>query len=84
MEGEDADPELCRRIGVVRIDGLPSGRQEHQQVDVRMTLDRDGILNVSAADVASGMAAATTIVHTHEQVDGSAAADAAVRALIVE
>lgn len=84
LEGEDADPELCRRIGVVRIDGLPAGRDQHQRVDVRMTLDRDGILNVSATDVASGVAAKTKIVHTHEQVEGAASADAAVRALSVE
>ncbi len=83
LEGEGADPDLCRRIGVVTIAGLPPGREAHQQVDVTMRLDRDGILHVSAADVASGAAAATTIVHTHEQGEGSAAADAVVRALTV-
>ena len=49
-----------------------------------MRLDRDGILRVAATDVASGMATATTIVHSYEQGEGSAAADAAVRALIIE
>lgn len=83
LEGEDADPDLCRRIGVVTIEGLPPGRDAHQQVDVTMRLDRDGILHVSATDVASGAAAATTIVHTHEQGEGSAAADVVVRNLTV-
>src|SRR5262249_18477451 len=59
LEGEEADPDLCRRIGEVIIDGLPPGRPEHQQVDVVMGLDRDGILRLSATDVATGAAAAT-------------------------
>ncbi len=84
LEGEGTDPDLCKRIGVVTIDGLPPSRPAHQRVDVTMRLDRDGILHVAAIDVASGMATATTIVHSHEQGEGSAAADAAVRALIVE
>ncbi len=84
LEGEGTDPDLCKRIGVVTIDGLPPSRPAHQQVDVTMRLDRDGILHVAATDVASGMAAASTIVHTHEQGEGSAAADVAVRALTVE
>lgn len=84
LEGEEGDPDLCRRIGVVTIDGLPLGRPAHQQVDVTMRLDRDGILHVAAVDVASGSATATTIVHTHEQGENSAAADAVVRAMVVE
>lgn len=84
LEGEDSDPELCRRIGVVTVGGLPPGRPAHQRVDVTMKLDRDGILEVAATDVASGTAAATTIVHTHELGDDASAADAAVRALVVE
>jgi molecular chaperone DnaK len=84
LEGEHSDPDLCRRIGAVRIDELPAGRPAHQQVDVTMRLDRDGILEVSATDVTSGTAAATTIVHTSETPNGSAVADAAVRALVVE
>jgi molecular chaperone DnaK len=84
LEGEGTDPDVCRRIGTVTVDGLPPGRPQHQKVDVVMRLDRDGILEVSATDVASGTVAATTIVHTHEQGDDIGDADAAVRALIVE
>ena len=81
LEGEDQDPALCRRIGEVVIDGLPPGRPAHQQVLVRMRLDSDGIVQVSAADVETGMEATTTIVHDHRQP--SAAADRAVAALAV-
>ncbi len=82
LEGEQADPELCRRIGEVLVDGLPAFRPAHQEVLVTMRLDRDGILRVAAADVATGIAAATTIVHPHQQAGGDAA-DLAVRAMAV-
>ena len=83
LEGEEADPELCQRIGAVVVDGLPAFRPAHQEVLVTMRLDRDGILRVAAADVATGMAASTTIVHAHQQVSGDAA-DVAVRAMTVQ
>ena len=82
LEGEQADPELCRRIGEVVVDGLPAFRPAHQEVLVTMRLDRDGILRVAAADVATGRAATTTIVHPHQQASGGAA-DLAVRAMAV-
>jgi molecular chaperone DnaK len=85
LEGEAADPELCRRIGAVVIDGLPPARPAHQEVLVTMRLDRDGILRVEAADVATGAAASTTIVHAHRQTskDDADSADGAVRAVPV-
>jgi len=82
LEGEDADPQFCRRIGEVVIDGLPPNRPARQQVLVTMRLDKDGILQVSAADVETGMAASTTIVHAYQQADGTA--DRAAAALRVE
>jgi molecular chaperone DnaK len=84
LEGEEADPALCRRVGEVIVDGLPPGRPAHQQVTVTMRLDRDGILQVSATDVATGAAAATTIVHTHQDRSDDDAADLAVRSVTVE
>jgi molecular chaperone DnaK len=83
LEGEEADPGLCTRIGEVVVDGLPPARPAHQEVQVTMRLDRDGILQVAAADVATGTAASTTIVHEHQQANG-AAADVAVRTMAVE
>ena len=82
LEGEHSDPQFCRRIGEVVIDGLPPGRPAHQQVQVTMRLDKDGILQVSAADVETGMAASTTIVHAYQQADLTA--DEAVRAMDVK
>ncbi len=84
LEGEELDPELCKRIGLVIVDGLPAGRPAHQEVVVTMRLDRDCILEVSAQDVATGAAATTKIVHAHDPAAGRAAADDAVRRLIVE
>lgn len=83
LEGEEDDPQLCKRVGEVVIDGLPPLRPAHQEVLVSMRLDKDGILRVAAADVATGLAASTTIVHAHRQVSADAA-DAAVRAVPVE
>lgn len=83
LEGEESDPELCRRIGEVVVDGLPADRPAQQEVVVTMRLDRDGILAVSASDVETGAAASTTIVHTHQQLPDDAA-DRAVSAFTVE
>jgi molecular chaperone DnaK len=83
LEGESDDPELCRRAGTVVIEQLPPGRPAHQPVHVTMSLNRDGILQVSAADVATGAEASTTIVHT-ALAGGDSAADQAVRSLTVE
>lgn len=82
LEGEHSDPQFCRRIGEVVIDGLPPGRPARQQVQVTMRLDKDGILQVSAADVETGMAASTTIVHAYQQADLTA--DQAVVAMDVK
>ncbi|HEY2577587.1 MAG TPA: Hsp70 family protein [Streptosporangiaceae bacterium] len=84
LEGEEPDPDLCRRIGEVIIEGLPPGRPERQQVDVVMRLDRDGILKLSATDVASGAAAATTIIHTDQTEPVDTAADHAARNILIE
>lgn len=84
MEGEDADPELCRRIGVVSVTGLPPNRPARQEVIVQMRLDRDGILDVAARDVSSGTRARTTITHNQATTEGQAAADEAMRQVVVE
>jgi molecular chaperone DnaK len=52
-------------------------------VSVTMSLNRDGILQVSAADVTSGAEASTTIVHADLAGSDDSAADQAVRALLV-
>jgi molecular chaperone DnaK len=84
LEGEERDPDLCRRLGEVIIDGLPPGRPTHQRVDVTMRLDRDGILQLSATDVSTGAAAATTIVHTDQAGPEDDSADAAARNFVIE
>ncbi|WP_300603371.1 Hsp70 family protein [Trebonia sp.] len=84
LEGESADPDLCRRVGTVVIEHLPPGRPAHQPVNVTMSLNRDGILQVSATDVTTGALAATTIVHTYLADGGDDAADRMVRTLQVD
>jgi molecular chaperone DnaK (HSP70)/serine/threonine protein kinase len=82
LEGEERDPQMCRRLGQVVVSQLPPGRPPHQEVVVTMRLDRDAILRVTATDVSTGAAASTTI----DRVDGGQqqvgdAADAAVRSM---
>ena len=84
LEGESRDPDLCRRVGTVVIDGLPPGRPAHQPVNVTMSLNRDGILQVSAADVTTRAEASTTIVHNYMTDDGDSAADQTVKALQID
>jgi molecular chaperone DnaK len=83
LEGESSDPDLCRRVGVVVIDELPAGRPAQQPVHVTMSLNRDGILQVSATDVTTGVEAAVTIVHGAQADGDDPAADQAIRALPV-
>ncbi len=84
LEGESGDPELCRRVGSVVIGRLPPGRPAHQPVSVTMSLNRDGILQVSAVDLGTGAEAVTTIEHTYLAGSGESAADQMVRALLIE
>ena len=84
LEGESADPDLCRRAGVVVIDGLPPGRPASQPVTVTMSLNTDGILQVAAVDVATGAQASTTIVHEYLADGGGDAADRMVATMPVD
>lgn len=84
LEGESADPDLCRRVGIVVIEDLPPGRPAHQPVSVTMSLDRNGILQVSATDTTTGAVASTTIVHEYLADSGGDAADALASTLPVQ
>ncbi len=84
LEGETPDPDLCRRVGVVVIDGLPPGRPPSQPVSVTMSLTRDGILQVAAVDRATGLQAASTIVHEYLADSGGDAADRMVATMPVD
>ena len=58
----DVDPELCRRIGEVIIQGLPPERPSLQHVIMTIRLDSNGILQVSATDAEAEAAAAVAAV----------------------
>jgi len=84
LEGEELDPGLGIRIGEVVVDDLPSDRRANQPVQITMTYDRDGILEVSAKDVDTGTEASTTIERSGlaASVVADPAADAVRRAKI--
>jgi molecular chaperone DnaK len=78
LEGESDDPDLCRRVGVVVIDGPPPHRPPHQPVSVAMSLNENGILQAAATDVSTGAQASTTIAREY-LANGSAFGGAADR-----
>jgi molecular chaperone DnaK len=84
LEGETTDPGLCRRVGVVVIDGLPPARAANQPVSVTMSLNRDAILQVAAVDVTTGARAFTTIAHEYLTDGGGDAADRMVATMPVD
>jgi len=83
LEGESADPALCRRVGAVVIDDLPPGRPASQPVSVTMSLDRNAILQVAAVDVGTGARAASTIARDY-LTGGGGAADRMVATMPVD
>jgi molecular chaperone DnaK len=60
-QGEDPDVRKNRRLGRFILGDLPAERAGAVRVEVSFTMDADGILEVSAADSASGRAATVTI-----------------------
>ena len=83
LEGESPDPDLCRRVGAVVIEGLPPNRPASQPVSVTMSLNRDGILQVAAVDLNTGAQAATEIVHEYTTSGSGDAADRSVATMPV-
>lgn len=81
LEGESSDPDECKRLGQLVIDGLPADRPAFQPVSVTMIYNRDGILEVTAKDEETGALVATTIERTGST--SSDAADCAVRNALV-
>lgn len=61
LEGEEADPEYCRGIGSLHIQGLPGGRAAGMPLQVSMRYNHDGILEVEATDEVTQMRAFATI-----------------------
>ena len=84
LEGESPDPGLCRRVGVVAIDGLPPGRPAGQPVSVTMSLSKDAILQVGAVDASTGAQAAATITREYRADSGGDAADRMVSSMPVD
>jgi molecular chaperone DnaK len=66
MEGEGPEVSLCSRIGEVVVSDLPPDRPAAQPVTVTMRYNRDGILEVTAADVNSGKNATAAIERSGE------------------
>lgn len=66
LEGDEADPALCSPIASLKIRGLPSNRPADMPVEVTMRYNENGILEVEAVDLTTGLSA-------HAVVDRSSA-----------
>ena len=60
LEGDNPDPEMCRRVGECVISGLPA-RPRGQEVEVAYSYDADGRIRIWARDVSTGKAAQATL-----------------------
>ena len=60
-QGEDATFRLNTYLGEVELAGLPPAPRGEVTIRVRFEVDESGILNVSAADAATGRAAQATL-----------------------
>ena len=55
-QGDGEVVRLCTRLGVLKVDGLPKRPRGALNVDLRMKLDRDGVLRASLTEPISGQA----------------------------
>ena len=53
LQGESQEAALNKTIGRFRLDGLPPAPRNETQIDVRFDIDVNGILSVSARDLAT-------------------------------
>ena len=69
LEGDNPDPEQCRRVGECVISGLPA-RPRGQEVEVAYSYDQDGRIRIWARDVTTGRAAQATLTR-EGQIDAT-------------
>lgn len=60
-QGEFEDPNLCNPIGDFTLSGLPPDRPAGQKVRVTIACGNDGVVSVSAVDIASGQETTTEV-----------------------
>lgn len=68
-QGEFQDPALCKPIGEFTLTGLPPGRPAGQKVRVTLSCGVDGVINVTAVDIASGVQAKQDVRYEVGQAD---------------
>ena len=72
-QGEFQDPTLCTSIGEFSLTGLPPGRPAGHKVRVTLSCGVDGVINVTAVDIASGVQAKREVQYEVGQVDSQQA-----------
>ncbi len=60
-QGEFNDPGLCNPVGDFTLTGLPSNRPPGRKVRVTVACDENGVINVTATDIETGMQTTTQV-----------------------
>jgi len=68
-QGEFQDPALCKPIGEFTLTGLPPGRPAGHKVRITLEVGVDGVINVTAVDISSGVQAKREVRYEVGQVD---------------
>ena len=66
-EGEAEFTTDCNMLANFRLTGIPPAPKRGPRIEVSFTIDDNGILNVSARDIASGKSEAITIVNDKKE-----------------
>jgi len=71
-QGEFQDPKLCKEIGVFTLTGLPPGQPAGRKVRVKLSCSVDGVVNVMAEDIATGIRTETEAHYNIGQIEQGA------------
>jgi Mg-chelatase subunit ChlD len=69
-QGESGDPMHCVYLGRYLFSGVPAGTETHRELDVTYAYDRNGVVQVSATDRATGSRLPLSVEPLPEDVPG--------------
>lgn len=72
-QGEFQDPALCNPIGEFMMAGLPPNRPAGRKVRVTVCCNRNGVVNVTATDIETGVQATTEVSYRADFTNGKGA-----------
>lgn len=61
LQGDSPDPNDCQVLGEFLLEGLPPGRPAGRPIEITYTCNRDGIIEVHARDIDTGLQLQTSV-----------------------